>query len=904
MDDFTNNRSTTGILELSSAVSGELEITRDVDWFHANLTGWVEIRIEALDSGEGSLENPVLKSIFAPDDNGRKVQFVDNNSGTGRDSTLRLLVDHGDLYLAVAAIAGGTGSYRIIAESFGDHADSFSGVPSSLLFGQTAHAEFETGTDRDLFRTELLRFNRQYEIQVDVDQYLPGSNNWQISVYDQNQVLRHQVSEDASQIKFMFSPATDGQYFVSVDSIGKVGEYDFEINPIDDQTGVCGESICGGQHQQAPLPLNGSELLGDIETWTDIDYFLSEAWAGGYYVLSFGPFDDVNQIGLTDYVIHFEQNTDIETHTLAFAGNVARQFEVIPKLNADFEIDVKGDAFADGKFEISILETPPITIAPKDTHPTLMFLPVDGGIPIESLIEHMGVLDNVPDTWQFWHQPGNPQAGDTGYLSEDGQLRASNEIHTVVADDFADWLIHPQDANPNTISGSDEIFVRAAYKGIFTPWLRIDPQIETIDSGTQSEAAWDENVISFSFMNELPAYLGGFSDFEALSSSFQDNVRSAMTEWDRVGAFQLVEVADSDSVDIRIGSAAFSAAAFTHAAGPGDSSFSGDILLNTEHYNIDFTAGDQLFQRLMRGVGIALGLNDIPDGSITVADSILRTYSIDGVFPYQPMRLDHLFIKEKYGLDTGTNSGNDRYLLSPGSTGLVTIFDSDGYDTIDAALYQDRVHISIHEGGKITTPDGTRWVGYGTSIERLNGGQGDDFLAGNELDNKVTGRAGNDFIYGRQGNDVMLGGQGDDRYGYRLGDGNDIIFEQGKGGRDVLHIQTPLSLNNSFLGYENIMFTRDANDLLLDFTNSPHRIINDTRQTGPSDGSIRIRDMGSPSSAIEVLRLDDGYHQLQTPVISLESIFGRLADGQSSFFKISGINDQWGVVPDFAFPSV
>ena len=148
MDDFSNNRSTTGTLELDNPVSAELEITGDVDWFNAGfdagVTGWVEIRVEALDSGFGTLSNPILRSIFAPNDDGRIVQFVDHDSGTGHDSTLRLLIDSNDFYLAVAGFGGVIGRYQIVAERFGDHADTFDEVPSSILLDQVSTATFET----------------------------------------------------------------------------------------------------------------------------------------------------------------------------------------------------------------------------------------------------------------------------------------------------------------------------------------------------------------------------------------------------------------------------------------------------------------------------------------------------------------------------------------------------------------------------------------------------------------------------------------------------------------------------------------------------------------------------------------------------------------------------------------
>ncbi len=906
MDDFSNNRSTTGTLELDNPVSAELEITGDVDWFNAGfdagVTGWVEIRVEALDSGFGTLSNPILRSIFAPNDDGRIVQFVDHDSGTGHDSTLRLLIDSNDFYLAVAGFGGVIGRYQIVAERFGDHADTFDEVPSSILLDQVSTATFETTTDRDIFRTQLLRFNRNYRIDVDVDQFFPGANDWQISVYDQNQVLQHQIQQDSHEASFVFSPQNDGQYFVAIESLGNTNSYTFEIDVVDDEAGSCTGLNCGGQGFRTTLPLTET-VLGDIETSTDVDRFIAGARAGGYYILTFAPFDDVNNIALDDYIIHLEQSTAIGTHTLVFTGNTTQQFEVLSQSDEAFEIDVSGGAFADGKFEISFTETPPIVVTP-NSHNGLIFLPADGSgsAPLDTLFDQEGVLGNQADSFQIWHQPGNSSVNDTGFLTENGVPRAADQIHTIAGDEFGNWSFSARDTNANTLSGNDEIFVRGEYEGFYTPWVRLNAQLETVDATTQVGPIWTGDVITYSFLTELPDYLSGFSGFTPLSSNYQSLVRAAIAEWDRVGAFRLVESPDAASVDIRIGSAAFSESAYTHAAGPGTNGFAGDILLNTANYVGDFAPGDLLFQRLVRGIGISLGLSDIPDGSITVADSILRTYSVDGFYPYQPMRLDQAFLQDKYGLDPTTNAGDDLYLLQPGNVSTTSLYDAGGFDVVDAGLFQTRIRASIQQGGLIETDDGNLWIGYGTDIERLNGGQGNDRLSGNALDNRVTGRGGNDFIYGLQGDDVLLGGRGDDRYGYRLGDGNDLINEQGHGGRDVLHIQSPLSVGESLLDYENIRFSRDGNDLILDLTLSPQRVINDPSDIGTSEGSIRIRGMNQTNSAVEVLRLDDSRGNLLTPVISLSSIYSRLADGESSFFQASNTRDQWGVVPDFATP--
>lgn len=58
-------------------------------------------------------------------------------------------------------------------------------------------------------------------------------------------------------------------------------------------------------------------------------------------------------------------------------------------------------------------------------------------------------------------------------------------------------------------------------------------------------------------------------------------------------------------------------------------------------------------------------------------------------------------------------------------------------------------------------------------IENAKGGNGNDYLKGNDLANVLEGNNGNDTLEGGKGSDTLKGGSGNDTYIYKTGDGFD-----------------------------------------------------------------------------------------------------------------------------------
>jgi len=92
--------------------------------------------------------------------------------------------------------------------------------------------------------------------------------------------------------------------------------------------------------------------------------------------------------------------------------------------------------------------------------------------------------------------------------------------------------------------------------------------------------------------------------------------------------------------------------------------------------------------------------------------------------------------------------------------------------------------------------------------DQLNGGDGNDLLFGNE---------GDDILIGGVGNDSLVGGTGNDSYEFQLGWGQDLLWEEGATGGDVI------KLGEGILAAD-ISFAKLGSSLLIKHTNGVDEI--------------------------------------------------------------------------------
>ncbi len=160
-----------------------------------------------------------------------------------------------------------------------------------------------------------------------------------------------------------------------------------------------------------------------------------------------------------------------------------------------------------------------------------------------------------------------------------------------------------------------------------------------------------------------------------------------------------------------------------------------------------------------------------------------------------------------------TNTANDVYhftddfkmLRDLDATRRVIDDTNGGVDWLNFAAMTGNLSINMAAGGVVRV-NGVSLATLGagaTDFDKLQAGDGNDVITGNDLNNqlfggrghdRINGAVGNDRVYGDAGNDTLIGATGNDSiYGgigddqFIAGEGNDVLA--GGSGNDVLHGQ-------------------------------------------------------------------------------------------------------------------
>ena len=108
---------------------------------------------------------------------------------------------------------------------------------------------------------------------------------------------------------------------------------------------------------------------------------------------------------------------------------------------------------------------------------------------------------------------------------------------------------------------------------------------------------------------------------------------------------------------------------------------------------------------------------------------------------------------------------------------------------------------------------------------------------------------------------MLRGGEGDDTFIWSLGDGRDLVQEEGAGGIDTLQIFDPSGSLTSL--EDDLTFRRFGNDLRIDFT----------LNQGGGQGTVTIQEFGDEESRVEFLTIHDSSGNQIGNAVDLQSIF-------------------------------
>ena len=168
------------------------------------------------------------------------------------------------------------------------------------------------------------------------------------------------------------------------------------------------------------------------------------------------------------------------------------------------------------------------------------------------------------------------------------------------------------------------------------------------------------------------------------------------------------------------------------------------------------------------------------------------------------------------------------------------IFSKDYPSNIGKIEFSDGSFIDSENIKKIASNNSVFCVDASNST--LDGSSENDTLYGDDRDNRMHGIAGDDVLIGGKGNDSLSGEEGADTYIFGKGDGNDTIYADGN---DIVKFKERITKDD-------ILITRDYNDLMIKFKNSDDSIKISNMLYGDRD------DVDDNSEGIKAIEFSDG----------------------------------------------
>ena len=495
----------------------------------------------------------------------------------------------------------------------------------------------------------------------------------------------------------------------------------------------------------------------------------------------------------------------------------------------------------------------------------------------------------------------------------DGKLKKPKIIHTVDARDLKKLFI---EGGSNTAPGHNQFFFRPiTEQGKKGQWTRLkvntdDINARALNSGNRlfrDFGVGAGKTITYSFMGtQLPSYYPVDASDRALTlTDFADETRRTIKEaFDQIGSMigltfrevrphrGIMQIGHANLTDL--GAAGY--ARYPNFQGERDvpdlSVFSDIMIDNTM---TDFSKGSWGYLTIIHEIGHALGLKhsfDGADGSGKVLPGASENHrytmmsynaNTDAPNPASPLIYDLLALQHYYGPERKINRKDTTYIFEQNEAAPQVIWDPSGIDTLSYKTSFLPGRIDLRQG-YFSSVNGVRdnlKIGYGSVIENVIGGRGNEEMWGNEVDNILDGREGRDRLYGEGGNDTLKGGKGNDTYLFRQGDGFDVIDETGSGGIDELIITG----FDGFNKLKDLKFSRVGKDLKID--------LNIDGKGG--QGSIQITNQGKGTSRVESLTLLNKNNVQIGKTIDLTSVYAQATSAKKEF-KLSQFETQFGFI--------
>lgn len=281
-DDYAAWVGTIGTVAVGGTESGEIEVSRDSDWFAVTLEEGKTYRIDVkgVESNSGhKLRDPYIRGVHDAD--GNMIPGTDDDDGgIGGNSRLKFRPTEDGTYYVVAGGAGeNTGTYQVsVREVSNPGADDFSAGTDTTgvvdVGGSTA-GEIDISSDHDWFRVAM-EAGRTYRIDLEEDSSAPG-RYWDpdiLGIHDSGGKLIAGTADEGRRVEF--TATVDGDHFVAVGSDFKTGTYRLSVQDVTDD-------FAAGTDTTGTATVGGGLVKGNIEVAGDRDWIAVDLVAGNAY---------------------------------------------------------------------------------------------------------------------------------------------------------------------------------------------------------------------------------------------------------------------------------------------------------------------------------------------------------------------------------------------------------------------------------------------------------------------------------------------------------------------------------------------------------------------------------------------------------------------------------------------
>ena len=248
-DDFPNDTTTTGELDVGGSVTGNIEFGDDVDWFKVVLEAGTRYQIdtEGADTGRGTLVDPAIE--FLADSMGDGIADTeDSDNGVGKNArAIYTPTAAGAYYVSVSSETSAPGTYTVsvivlgangASEADTDFPDTTS-TTGRVEVGASATGNIHTDGNRDAFRVDL-EVGKTYQVDLEgagtnrgsLDDpqlfAIADSTGSSISGGDNNDISSSNLNS-----RVTFTPTDAGSYYVLVRGNGtSTGTYTLSVRDV------------------------------------------------------------------------------------------------------------------------------------------------------------------------------------------------------------------------------------------------------------------------------------------------------------------------------------------------------------------------------------------------------------------------------------------------------------------------------------------------------------------------------------------------------------------------------------------------------------------------------------------------------------------------------------------------